>query len=308
VRIFLNKKLIVIAGFLIIFLRINLCSGEDSSLCYDCHDNMPATLENSPHQMSAKSSAGSVIEVGCMDCHDGWQAHLDDPSSENITRGPELALAKQAEICSRCHLTPHQMGLVSTDPHRRAELNCSACHTMHDNANEHLVKDSLDNFCLHCHTTAAFEFNRRSNHPLKTGNIKCIDCHNFSSMSDPNLAIGFDWICQSCHDDKAGPYLYEHPVTYSHLVEGGGCTECHEPHGSANDRLLKQPGKGLCLQCHSIPPGHQLNHDGLGMKLDCVVCHTDIHGSFDNKIFLDPDLGMKLFPDCYQSGCHIIGD
>ncbi len=25
-----------------------------------------------------------------------------------------------------------------------------------------------------------------------------------------------------------------------------GCVSCHSPHGSSNDRLLKQPGDGLC--------------------------------------------------------------
>ena len=119
------------------------------------------------------------------------------------------------------------------------------------------------------------------------------------------MATGLNWKCQGCHSDVAGPYLYEHPVTYQHLVEGVGCTECHSPHGSPNDRLLTQPGNGVCLQCHGTPPGHRTRHSGLGTKLACVDCHSDIHGSYDNNKFLDPMLGTKLFPNCYQSGCHI---
>ena len=60
----------------------------------------------------------------------------------------------------------------------------------------------------------------------------------------------------------------------------------------------------MCLQCHSVPSGHLTTHDGLGVKYDCVECHSEIHGSYDSRLLLDPDLNSKFFPDCYQSGCH----
>jgi DmsE family decaheme c-type cytochrome len=307
----LNKlpaiKVMIIAAILALIWP-NILLADDFSACLDCHDGQDKTLIGSPHELSSSSHLKSSIKIGCGDCHTGWKAHLDDPSSKNIGIATNLSAAKQAELCSKCHLTPHQAAMISTDPHSRTELACTSCHTIHSNPNNSLVKEDLDNYCLSCHTATAFEFKKRSVHPLESGNVRCVDCHNLGSMKDPLLAVGFNGTCQKCHAEESGPFLYEHPVVYNHLVNGGGCTECHEPHGSEVDRLLKQPGSGICLQCHGTPVGHFTEHSGLGSKLYCVQCHTEIHGSFNNRLFLDPDLGIKLFPDCYQSGCHALAN
>ena len=56
--------------------------------------------------------------------------------------------------------------------------------------------------------------------------------------------------CLNCHGDKRGPFTFEHgPVRFE------GCTACHEPHGSANPRMLVAPGGALvCLECHANLP------------------------------------------------------
>jgi len=296
------EALIIVTIFTLVWSNILLA--DDYSVCLDCHEGQDKTLIGSPHELSSSSHMRSSIEISCGDCHTGWEAHLDDPSIENIDTGKNLSAEKQAEICGKCHLTAHQTTMISTDPHSRTELTCTSCHSVHDNPNNSLVKENLDNYCLSCHTTTAFEFKQRSVHPLESGNVRCVDCHTLDAIKDPLMTVGFDWTCQNCHAEKSGPFLYEHPVASSHLLNGGGCIECHEPHGSSVDRLLKQPGNGACLQCHGTPVGHLTEHSGLGSKLDCVQCHSEIHGSFNNRLFLDPDLGIKLFPDCYQSGCH----
>ena len=283
-----------------------LLADNPSAICLDCHDDMAQSLAGSAHQLTTERMLKSSLKVECVDCHDGWQEHADNPEAGNIGRGDKLTMAKEAELCSRCHINSHQTAMMSTDPHNKADLQCSSCHTIHNNMNAKLVKEEMPNFCLSCHTTTQMDFHMRSAHPLEVGAVSCVDCHKLGMAEKPEFAVGFNWTCQGCHDDQAGPFLYEHPVTYNHLVDGGGCTECHNPHGSVNDRLLKEPRSGLCLQCHSIPPGHMTNHSGLGAKLDCVTCHTEIHGSYESRLFLDPDLGIKLFPDCYQSGCHTI--
>ena len=290
------------------FLYSNKLFAQDPSLCLECHEDMAATLQNSPHELTAESAEFSALSVNCFGCHDGWQVHAEDPSTENISRPDNLSQSEQSEVCSRCHLTPHQSAMATTDPHMNAGLACTSCHMIHDNGNAHLVKEDLDNFCVTCHSSIAAEFQMKSSHPLESGNIRCVDCHDMAMIENREFKIGFDWKCQSCHEDQAGPYLYEHPVVYDYLVEGGGCTECHAPHGSVNDRLLKESGRVICLQCHSLPPGHIARHAGLGSKFECVQCHSEVHGSYSNNLFLDPDLGNKLFPDCYQSGCHTVGN
>jgi DmsE family decaheme c-type cytochrome len=277
---------------------------ENSNLCLDCHDDMKATLDNTVHEIIDENYLNASIDVGCISCHDGWQEHLDDPSAETISRVSDKGMTDQAEVCSRCHITVHQSAMVTSDVHSRAELACTSCHSIHDNQHDKLVLDDEGNYCLTCHTEVKADFKMRSSHPLNSGNIRCVSCHPVTGIAGPHMTAGLNWTCQNCHDDKAGPFPFEHPVTFDHLVEGGGCVECHNPHGSSNDRLLKQPESGLCLQCHGIPPLHRTQHSGLGIKMACVDCHSEIHGSYDNSKLLDPMLGTKLFPDCYQSGCH----
>lgn len=281
---------------------------QESPACLDCHEDMSASLLNTPHELRQGPAEASSMDVTCTGCHDGWQEHIEDPTRDNIDMPSELPPPAQGEVCGRCHLTAHQSAMVTTDPHSRADLSCSSCHTVHGNMNEYLVREDLDNYCVSCHSSVAMEFQRRSAHPVESGNIRCVDCHDLSSIKNAEFEIGFDWRCQTCHEENAGPFLYEHPVTYSHLVEGGSCMECHEPHGSVNDRLLRQTSWALCFQCHNTPPGHATMHSGLGSKHDCVQCHSEIHGSFSNNLLLDPDLGDKMFPDCYQSGCHSVGN
>lgn len=279
---------------------------EQSEYCLACHDYMAGSLQKSAHRLATEDDVGSPVTVGCIGCHSGWEEHFDDPSPENIVAGPELNPAGQAQICATCHNTEHQMNMISDDPHGLAGIACLDCHKIHDNTEPKLVRDDDGDFCMSCHPTVAGAFKARSVHPLNTGNIACVECHKLGEMSDQVLQTGFEWTCQNCHTDLAGPFLYEHPVVYSHLVEGESCTECHNPHGSPNDRLLKQAGDGVCMQCHGTPPSHRTAHDGLANSFACVDCHSEVHGSYHNSKLLDPDLGMKLPFDCFQ--CHVLGE
>jgi len=147
------------------------------------------------------------------------------------------------------------------------------------------------------------EFELTSNHRVLEGVIGCIDCHDLTQQ----LAIpGGDELhrrCLSCHGEMEGPFLHEHQATNAYSVNGGSCTECHSPHGSVFDRLLRIPSTQLCQQCH-IVPGHQTAHDGLFANQDCLTCHTEIHGSFDNEQYFAPGTPPGL---CFQSGCHARG-
>jgi len=100
--------------------------------------------------------------------------------------------------------------------------------------------------------------------------------------------------CLNCHADKRGPFSFEHaPVRFE------GCASCHEPHGSANPRLLtRQEVRLTCLECHAnlpaalragtvlgvVPPAF---HDLLSPRYrNCTVCHQKIHGSYVDRNLL----------------------
>ncbi|MBD3168609.1 MAG: hypothetical protein GF307_03930 [candidate division Zixibacteria bacterium] len=305
---FCSNRLVKFFTFLLL-LTFSLSSAQEwdrkdaSSTCLDCHDGYITGLKGSSHQILNVSESSAL---SCVDCHDGWQEHLNEPSKENITAGPEANMETQGKICSSCHVNSHQSAMLTNDAHNTHSLNCSSCHKIHNNRDNKLLLSKNHEFCTDCHQLVRAQFQLRSVHPLHSRSVKCTDCHGLSGIENDMGVRGLNWKCQDCHDEKSGPFIYEHPVVYNHLVEGGSCMECHKPHGSANDRLLKQNGNSVCLQCHAIPSGHRTNHSALGTKLACVDCHSEIHGSYDNKYFLDPDLGTRLFPNCYQSGCHIV--
>ncbi|RKX17166.1 MAG: hypothetical protein DRP51_11325 [Candidatus Zixiibacteriota bacterium] len=280
---------------------------ENSADCLDCHEEMVNSLSGSAHQIF-DNNTGTVIRVGCVGCHDGWAEHLEDPNKENISQPKSYSQPEQAKICGRCHQSAHQISMLNSDPHGQAGVACVTCHSIHDNSNEFLLSAEKQQFCVSCHSGIAAEFKQRSAHPYESENIYCTDCHLMGETEKRILTGGLDWTCQNCHSDYAGPFLHEHPVTSAFYTDGGGCVECHQPHGSNNERLLNQPGQGVCLQCHGMPPAHLTAHSGLGSRQPCMDCHTQIHGSFDNSKFLDPNFGAVLGGDCFQSGCHILGE
>ncbi|MCL6507863.1 MAG: cytochrome c3 family protein, partial [Bryobacteraceae bacterium] len=75
-----------------------------------------------------------------------------------------------------------------------------------------------------------------------------------------------------------------------------GCTACHQPHGSANPRMLtRHEVRFVCLECHSnlpvpaaaaggVPPAF---HDLRSPRFrNCTTCHVKIHGSYIDRAFL----------------------
>jgi DmsE family decaheme c-type cytochrome len=93
-------------------------------------------------------------------------------------------------------------------------------------------------------------------------------------------------VCFKCHTDKAGPFVYEHPV-----VKEEGCVACHTPHGSSNPRLLKRSQVNLmCLECHSFnvdagAPSTPTFHNQAQKYQSCTLCHVAIHGSNSSFVF-----------------------
>jgi DmsE family decaheme c-type cytochrome len=113
--------------------------------------------------------------------------------------------------------------------------------------------------------------------------------------------------CYSCHADKRGPYVFNHPPVEEN------CATCHNPHGSVHYKLLREHAPNLCQDCHegSRHPGTIYGAGGgytcqAGMTNDpinyplcfnkpvgslngnvntrltdraCLNCHNAIHGS-----------------------------
>jgi DmsE family decaheme c-type cytochrome len=183
--------------------------------------------------------------------------------------------------------------------HAKDQVGCTTCHSVHGGNGAKLVvekKTEINALCANCHVSQWASFNRPYKHKLPEGAMSCVDCHNPHSSNRADsmtTAFGNEPGCLNCHSDKRGPFLYEHPVQKME-----GCGACHEPHGSANPRMLLQHEVRLvCLECHAnlpvrgqqaavvgvVPPAlHDLRNPRFQ---NCTVCHVKIHGSYVDRTF-----------------------
>lgn len=274
--------------------------------CLHCHDEMAATLQLTVHRLSSTITNSATI-ISCVSCHSGGEVHADDPSPENIGNPAKQFSATTQSICSQCHAPHLQTGVAGFDPHLDQDISCTSCHAIHS-GHEGQLLDAEAGFCGNCHVAVVNQFRRRSNHPLTDQAVTCLSCHNAAGSNDVTLGHGSDANCSRCHPEHSGPYLYEHEAVSSFATDGDGCIGCHQPHGSANERLLSQPGDGLCRQCHGVPPMHTISHSGLGTQFACIECHTQIHGSYDNRVFLDPQMDIKIGVQPGSCYCHELDD
>lgn len=263
-------------------------SAIDDETCLGCHDQFEASPGN---------HAG---EVSCASCHTGAAVHADDPSPDNIFIPTGEEAQRSTQLCSGCH-NPHPgLDNVGFDPMLDQGYTCTQCHSVHKD----VPAVTPDEFCGKCHVSMTSQFMQRSNHPVTGGTMGCLDCHSSTGQVESSIGHGTAITCENCHADYSGPYLYEHEATSSFSTEGGGCTTCHNAHGSVNDRLLTQSADNLCRQCHGLPPLHRITHEGIGEQYGCIDCHSEIHGSNHNGHLLDPQLGSKLGSGPDGCFCH----
>jgi len=252
-----------------------------SKECVTCHEDV---LGHAPV---------AAFHADCESCHGDGSLHAESEAPGD-TRFPS------DQDCLTCHEAGRSTHLEwATSDHEEAGVICSDCHNPHNREPLHVrqvdqvgftMADSTSQLCSSCHADVTSRFNLPSHHPVTEGMIGCTDCH--SPHGDDKIALGgINQQCTSCHEDHAGPWIYEHPPA----VED--CTSCHQPHGTAANHLLATSQPALCLSCHSIADerhvlaGEGLPVDGtaaitspvaMAFYNRCSDCHGAIHGSFQD--------------------------
>ena len=228
-------------------------------------------------------------------------------TSRTVLAVPGIAGAEYvgSEECTLCHdgigrefsSTAHARLMV--DGETGYELGCEACHgpgSLHamEGEGRHLIhnpgRDPAS--CLQCHMDVQAQFALPHGHSVADGKVACIDCHD--PHGDAGMELFAEGIlepqsgsCASCHPAQAGPYVFEHEAMRE------GCTACHMPHGSVNDKMLKVRNANLCLQCHFVESNQSalmiggVDHAGFGyiQQGTCWTagCHEAVHGSHVNS-------------------------
>lgn len=267
-------------------------SGADS--CLLCHGEtaaMPATaIFDTPHGARSDPEA-PFAQLQCETCHGPSEDHAraarhgDEVKPLNIfgSDSPTPAI-EQNQVCIGCHETHGRLGWFGSR-HEAAQVSCAACHQIHRERDR--VFDSLaqQEACFTCHEKRRADTLKASSHPLRFGEMSCSSCHDPHNGSNDFLLqeSTVNETCYNCHDDKRGPFLWEHAPASE------DCTLCHRPHGSNHQALLTKLPPLLCQQCHSAE-GHPSEaygsediddsfHNRFLLSRACLNCHSQIHGS-----------------------------
>ncbi len=273
-----------------------------SEVCSACHQDLFNAFQKNPHHFVETSSKRGWQGMACESCHGPGAKHAETADPANITNPAKIAPAKTDQTCLKCHLNePTHVGRIQGG-HARNQVACTACHSMHKGhaALRPVRATAINAMCTKCHVSSWAEFQRPFRHRLPEGAMSCVDCHNphgtFLWRSIQTVSANEPG-CFKCHSNIRGPFTYEHPP-----VKFEGCRTCHEPHGSANPRMLvRHEVRFVCLECHaniataatigSTPAGGTVQQQTLGgippafhdlrspRYRNCTICHQKIHGS-----------------------------
>ena len=278
-----------------------------SAVCKTCHPDVWMNFYKNPHFKSVAAGNVPPERTGCEGCHGPGADHVKAGGGKTtIPHAFSLMSASQiVDDCLVCHAKDISRANIRRSVHTDANVVCATCHSIHKSQAPKflLAKAQQRDLCYGCHANIRAQFNMPVKHRVNEGVIVCSDCHNphgtFAAtwrMGDrPRMVdqtTGNEEPCIRCHQDKRGPFVFEHAS-----VRVDGCETCHSPHGSMNSKLLRRPVVfTLCLECHNgtgsgLTGTGVLTQSSAHNMLDprfryCTNCHVRIHGSNADSLFL----------------------
>jgi DmsE family decaheme c-type cytochrome len=268
----------LVAALLLALLCRPALAQED---CATCHEDAAKAF--------AKTSHGTRFardkSTGCASCHGPGDAHIQASGAGGIMNPAKGKAAEANQVCLSCHEGKPMQAHWQGSPHQAAGLKCASCHDVHQQhagtpvqANRLPGANESTQKCVGCHGNVRAAMSQRSAHPLKDGQMSCVSCHNPHGSAGEKLIqkASTNDLCQSCHQQMRGPFLWEHsPVRED-------CLTCHKPHGSNQPSMLQARATQLCQSCHQ--QGRHQTVPGLPASAwvsnrACLNCHSQVHGS-----------------------------
>ncbi len=259
------------------------------------------------------------------------------PLWSDETADPAAYSEEGAASCLTCHgadddhpanqilATPH--GLMG-DPGSPFGAEQHACETCHGPSQAHLTRNEdgtrpavdfifgagtpaaeQNAVCLDCHKGENRFHWPGSTHQFE--DVACVNCHQVHVTDDPVLAIESQpEVCYGCHQDVRAQFLRQsrHPVQAqtAALSHTGllACSNCHNPHGSATDAMLKRTTLNeTCWDCHAEKRGPFL-WEHAPVREDCSNCHVP-HGSNHQNLLVARQPWMCQ--QCHSANFHPSG-
>lgn len=231
-----------------------------------------------------------------------WARPAHNPLAPNATSIGEAT-------CAGCHAlevehfahTTHDLGMQVALRANPGAVTCEACHGPgSEHARAPTTKGNIIAFthdggtpastqagaCLGCHEGGPRDHWLGSIH--QRNGLSCSDCHNPMIQSSPDGLMARQSItetCATCHRDIRVQFNRR-----SHMPVPEGlmtCADCHNPHGSLNERLLKTDSVNeTCYECHAEKRGPFL-FEHAPVRDSCLNCHTP-HGSNQHALLVAP--------------------
>jgi len=139
--------------------------------------------------------------------------------------------------------------------------------------------------CLKCHTAnATFNLHDWNASTHAMNDVSCLDCHKLHQGPDLTLPRNkIPNLCLECHEDVRAELSLpsHHPMPEGKM----SCVDCHEPHGTTTEKLLKgDTVKIACTRCHAEKEGPFV-FEHADISEDCRNCHK-AHGSVNNNLLI----------------------
>jgi DmsE family decaheme c-type cytochrome len=243
-------------------------------------------------------------------------------SPAKVTGGgaPVEATFVGEKICATCHaghaesFSKTLMGRIGkTQPGKFACENCHGAGSLHVKAGggrgvggiisfraedtSRSVKDN-NGICLGCHERGDRTYWSGSTHEVR--NVACTNCHTIMRSVSQKFQLKTVYepeTCFQCHKDRRAQMARSShmPLREGKMV----CSDCHNPHGTANESLLKTATiNETCYKCHAEKRGPFL-FEHTPVRENCLNCH-DAHGSINEYM-------LKVSRPRLCTECHGFG-
>src|SRR3990172_7595940 len=179
--------------------KFRLKPGAKGKVCLTCHESFKEKLK--------LPFVHTPVKAGdCSDCHNPHTSSYGKLLASNVNR-----------ICLSCHdgIVP---GKARSTHKVAAEGNCVKCHDPHAGSSGGILWG-------------------KPHQPV--ANKMCNQCHMDPSSPDAlkTRKAGYD-LCRGCHNTKLNEILGRKRI-HLPVVDRTGCQNCHRPHASRENALLK---------------------------------------------------------------------